>query len=103
MATLGYAVTKEPLKVQGSTSYNVVADKVSSGAARRLWIVCAHLDSINDASDSGVAGALEIAEILAPLVTRDDLRIVLFGREEQGSLGSRHYVASLSAEDRARC
>ena len=114
LATLGYAVMKQPIKVQGSTSYNVVADKVASDAARRLWIVCAHLDSINDAGDSvaaapgaddnasGVAGALEIAEILAPLVTRDDLRFVLFGGEEQGLLGSRHYVASLSAEDRAR-
>ncbi len=114
LASLGYATLKQSITVQGSSSFNVVANKDGSGVARRLWIVCAHLDSINhaggsgavapgaDDNASGVAAALEIAEILAAEATRDDLRIVLFGGEEQGLYGSRQYVAALPPAEHGR-
>ena len=68
----------------------------------------AHLDSINlkgnatspapgaDDDGSGSAGVLEIARALKDFKSRHDLRLVLFGGEEQGLFGSKHYVAALT-------
>jgi Zn-dependent M28 family amino/carboxypeptidase len=81
---------------------------------RETVLVTAHLDSINQAggpmapapgaddNGSGSAGLLEIARVLAPHRTQHDLCFILFGGEEQGLLGSAHYVASLSAAERQR-
>jgi len=55
-----------------------------------------------DDNGSGVAGALEIARILGPQAATHDLRVILFGGEEQGLRGSQQYVTSLSAAERAR-
>ena len=77
-------------------------------------LVTAHLDSINlaggpdapapgaDDNGSGTAGVLEIAHILAGTEHDDDLRLVLFGGEEQGLFGSLQYVADLSDAERDR-
>ena len=74
----------------------------------------AHLDSVNhadgptglapggDDNASGAAGLLQIARALRDQPLAADLRLVLFGGEEQGLHGSRAYVAALPAADRAR-
>jgi Zn-dependent M28 family amino/carboxypeptidase len=76
-------------------------------------LVTAHLDSINlaggptavapgaDDNASGAAGLLEMARVLS-IPTSHDLRLVLFGGEEQGLHGSRQYVQNLPHNDRAR-
>jgi Zn-dependent M28 family amino/carboxypeptidase len=78
-------------------------------------VVTAHLDSINsrggaaaaapgaDDNGSGSAGLLSIAAALTghPQQTHD-LRLILFGGEEQGLFGSRLYVAQLPAAERTR-
>jgi Zn-dependent M28 family amino/carboxypeptidase len=80
---------------------------------RELVLVTAHLDSINiqgpagtapgaDDNASGSAGVLAIGAALAGGSTRHDLRLILFGGEEQGLFGSRHYVSGLAGEERAR-
>ncbi|MDB5886230.1 MAG: hypothetical protein JWR74_2401, partial [Polaromonas sp.] len=114
LQTLGYASTKTAIPIGSSTSFNVIADKTGNGSSRKLVLVTAHLDSVNlaggiggvapgaDDNGSGVAGALEIARILAPQAAANDLRVILFGGEEQGLRGSQQYVASLSAAERAR-
>ena len=93
----------------------MIASKRGTGSATRgLILVVAHLDSVNssggpaapapgaDDNGSGSAGLLEMAQALKDHQGVHDLRFVLFGGEEQGLLGSRHYVAGLSAADRAR-
>ena len=97
---LGFAVSKHTISVGNGTSFNVVADKQGSGTNRRLVIVTAHLDSVNtiggvtavapgaDDNGSGAAGVLEIGRILAHNPLEHDLRLILFGGEEQGLLGS---------------
>lgn len=111
----GYAVhtPQSPVATAG-TSSNVVARKPGGAADRHEVLVTAHLDSVNheggpdapapgaDDNASGVAGALEIARLLASLETEHDVTIVLFGGEEQGLYGSRAYVAALSPADRER-
>jgi Zn-dependent M28 family amino/carboxypeptidase len=98
------------------TSVNIVAEKRGHGAGdRHVTVVTAHLDSINDRSPevlapapgaddnaSGCAGVLEIARVLSRHAGRGDLRLILFGGEEQGTVGSEHHVALLSQAERQR-
>ena len=111
---LGCVSTKLAIPVGTSNSFNIVADKPGQGVNRKLVLVTAHLDSIihaggasaaapgADDNASGVAGALEIARVLASRVAAHELRVILFGGEEQGLRGSRHYVAGLAQAERAR-
>jgi Zn-dependent M28 family amino/carboxypeptidase len=115
-AALGYGTREEPVAVGGRETLNIIADKrgTASEGERQLVYVVAHLDSINEAGGvnspapgaddnaSGAAGVLEIARVLATAIIRHDLRLVLFGGEEQGLHGSRIHVADLSDADRAR-
>jgi ABC-type taurine transport system substrate-binding protein len=114
LETLGYTVAQSAITVGAGQSVNVIADKLGSGANRKLVIVTAHLDSVNhaggingpapgaDDNGSGSAGVLEIARIMSGQPASHDLRLILFGGEEQGLHGSQQYVASLSPAERAR-
>ena len=114
LEALGCTVSKHPISVGSGTSFNVVADKPGIGVNRRLVLVTAHLDSVNSAggitaaapgaddNGSGTAGVLEIAHILTAQPAEHDLRLILFGGEEQGLHGSQQYVASLPQAERAR-
>jgi Zn-dependent M28 family amino/carboxypeptidase len=114
-AALGYASSRQSIVVNGAASQNVVARRNGSGPAPRgLALVSAHLDSINlegdaaspapgaDDDGSGSAGALEIARALKEHQGKNDVQFVLFGGEEQGLFGSKKFVASMAAADRAR-
>jgi hypothetical protein len=94
---------------------NVIADKRGLGSGnRKLVLVTAHLDSIGtadgdivaapgaDDNASGCAGLIEIASIFQNHRNEHDLRLILFGGEEIGSVGSKDYVANLSSNDRRR-
>jgi Zn-dependent M28 family amino/carboxypeptidase len=116
LAALGYVTRSEPVAVAGRETLNIVADKTGTApeAERRLVYVVAHLDSINQAGGldapapgaddnaSGAAGVLELARVLGAATTQHDLRLVMFGGEEQGLHGSRVHVAELSDADRSR-
>lgn len=112
---LGYSARLENISIKSGTSHNVVGDRQGGGnAPRDLVIVGAHLDSINlrggtqarapgaDDNGSGAAGLLEIARVLAGHEAEHDLRLILFGGEEQGLFGSTQHVTRLSPEDRER-
>ncbi|TDD63657.1 M28 family metallopeptidase [Actinomadura rubrisoli] len=112
---LGYMVEEVPVEIGQGRSLNLVADRLAaSRLPREVVVVTAHLDSINlqggpaapapgaDDNGSGAAGLLEIARVLAgaPLLG-NDLRLILFGGEEEGLFGSTQYVASLPPDQRA--
>jgi Zn-dependent M28 family amino/carboxypeptidase len=112
---MGYAISTQDVAVDSKTTRNVIADKAGSGLApRKVVIVMAHLDSINadagpsapapgaDDNASGSTGVLEIARAFQEHSGQHDLRFILFGGEEQGLVGSTHYVARLSAAERSR-
>lgn len=71
-----------------------------AGETDDIIIVGAHYDHLGDghlgANDnaSGVAGMLAIAERFASAKPRRTLAFIAFGGEEQGLLGSTHYVAN---------
>jgi len=112
---MGYTTSVQKVSVGAGTTRNVIADKRGTGPApRRVVIVSAHLDSINQAggpgapapgaddNGSGSTGVIEMARVFAHHDSRHDLRFILFSGEEQGLFGSKHYVATLPAAKRSR-
>jgi len=89
-----------------AATYNVIAESVG-GDPDNVVMAGAHLDSvdagpgIND-NGSGTAAILETAVQMAKVMPRNKLRFALWGAEESGLLGSNHYVASLSDDERSR-
>jgi Zn-dependent M28 family amino/carboxypeptidase len=114
LAGFGYRVTQTPVPVGTGSTINLSAEKPGDRAEPRgLIIVSAHLDSVNeggadrpapgaDDNATGSAGVLELGRVLAGGSWANDLRLLLFGGEEQGLLGSVRYVAAMTAQDRAR-
>jgi hypothetical protein len=115
LEALNYITRLESIRVNGSSSRNVIADKRGNAAgARDVVLITAHLDSINlqggpmapapgvDDNGSGSAGLLEMARVFAAHQSAHDLRFILFGGEEEGLFGSTQYVASLAASERNR-
>jgi Iap family predicted aminopeptidase len=93
------------VKLEKLSSQNVIAEKQGSGDG--VVILGAHYDTvpnISSANDnaSGTAVLLAIAGELSGQSFPFTLRFIAFGSEELGLLGSRHYVDSLSDEQRRR-
>ncbi|MGA7733365.1 MAG: M28 family metallopeptidase [Chloroflexia bacterium] len=115
LVAMAYNTRTQSVSVGAGKSRNVIAEKRGNGVGtRNLILVVAHLDSINinggasapapgaDDNGSGSVGLLEIARAMKDHTNVHDLRFVLFGGEEQGLFGSKKYVASLTASERAR-
>lgn len=115
LQSFGYQAEQRQINVGSSSSFNIVAERLGSeSGARKLLLITAHLDSVNDhkgieapapgADDnaSGAAGVLEIARVLAEHPAKHDLRFILFGGEEQGLHGSTQYVSELPEGERTR-
>jgi Zn-dependent M28 family amino/carboxypeptidase len=127
----GYAVTTQPVPRGGGRCHNVIGDRpgdavprgdstaqpppdgVGSPETRGVVLVTAHLDSINlagprepapgaDDNGSGSAGVLALARALSTHPAALDLRVILFGGEEEGLFGSLLYVAELPPAERTR-
>ncbi|MGY1607548.1 MULTISPECIES: M20/M25/M40 family metallo-hydrolase [unclassified Geodermatophilus] len=114
---MGYGVWTQAITVDGRASLNVIADRPGRrSGSRGLVVATAHLDSVNhdagggpdvpapgaDDNASGSAGVLQLARSLRDHPAAEDLRFIVFGGEEQGLLGSRHYVSGLDTAERAR-
>jgi Zn-dependent M28 family amino/carboxypeptidase len=109
-----YTVSTQPVPLGGGKCRNVIGDRPGTGPEPRdVVLVTAHLDSINlsgtaeaapgaDDNASGSAGLLALARALSTHPTALDLRMILFGGEEEGLFGSLRYVAVLPADKRSR-
>lgn len=116
LAALGYRTAEMPVPLPGGgTTSNIIAERDGTGPApRQAVLVTAHLDSVNtaggpaapapgaDDNASGSAALLQIAAALRDHRGTHDLRLILFGGEEQGLHGSRAYVTGLGAAERSR-
>ena len=90
------------LRLQDLPSQNVIAEKKGSGGA--VVVLGGHYDTVpgvSGANDnaSGTAVLLAIAESLSEVELPFTLRIIAFGSEELGLLGSQFYVQSISGEE----
>ncbi|MCE2457899.1 MAG: M20/M25/M40 family metallo-hydrolase [Dehalococcoidia bacterium] len=87
-----------------SPSRNVIADMRTSTGSDRTVIVGAHYDTVPNsqgASDngSGISTVLTIAEHISDRDYPFNVRVILFGAEEIGLFGSRHYVENMSKDE----
>jgi hypothetical protein len=112
--SLGYLTSIMAVTVGSGSGSNLIAERAGTASDRGLVIVTAHLDSVNlaggeaadapgaDDNASGSAGLMEIARIVATHAADHDLRLVLFGGEEQGLLGSIALVSAMTSAERSR-
>jgi aminopeptidase YwaD len=90
-------------KVEKKTSHNIVVDIPGKGADKNLTLSGAHYDSVarcNGSSDNagGSVTLLKVAEHFAKHQPARDLRLIFFGAEELGLLGSSAFVKAHKEE-----
>ncbi|MEU6866077.1 M28 family metallopeptidase [Streptomyces sp. NPDC046876] len=104
----GFTTTLQTFTSSGATGYNLIADW-PGGDPNSVLMTGSHLDSvtagpgIND-NGSGSAAVLETALAVsrAQLQPTKHLRFGWWGAEELGLVGSKYYVNSLSATEKAK-
>ncbi|MFJ1735028.1 M28 family metallopeptidase [Streptomyces sp. NPDC088254] len=104
----GFTTTVQQFTSSGRTGYNLIADW-PGGDTGKVVMAGSHLDSVTSGAginDNGTGSAAVLEAALT--VARTDyqptkhLRFAWWGAEELGLVGSRHYVNSLSAANRAK-
>ncbi len=78
-----------------------------TGTTARIIMVGGHIDGVLGApaahdNGTGPSTAVEVGRVLSQYALDKEIRVVGYGGEEIGMYGSRAYVASLTAEERAR-
>ncbi|MYS84892.1 M20/M25/M40 family metallo-hydrolase [Embleya scabrispora] len=104
----GFRTSLRPFTYNGVLGYNLIADW-RGGDPEHVVLVGAHLDSVaagpgmND-NGSGAAAVLASAVAMsrAGVVPKRHMRFAWWGAEEQGLIGSKDYVAELSAAEREK-
>lgn len=83
----------------GINSTNLVVTKTGTLYPNTYVIICGHYDSINGAgvndNGSGVSVMFEVARILKSIDTQYSIKFIHFSGEEQGLMGSDHYVENV--------
>ena len=97
----GYTVNEQPFDTFGGESYNLTAE-LEGADPSHVVMLGGHLDSVDEGpgiNDNGSGSAGELATALAFAEANPDpsvtIRFAWWGAEEQGLLGSSHYVESL--------
>ncbi len=105
LESYGYTnVTMDPYMFMGQLQHNVYATKIGTVQPLDMYIISAHMDSMNfadftnaggaDDDGSGTALVLELARVFAGVETDVSIRFALWNNEETGLDGSEAYVAN---------
>ncbi|MCU7616547.1 M28 family peptidase [Chryseobacterium sp. PBS4-4] len=107
--TYGYdasQITEDSFTVNGNTTKNLVVTKTGTVYPNIYVIICGHYDTIvgPGVSDngSGTSVLLEAARILKDIPTEYSIKFIHFSGEEQGLLGSNHYVNNVVFQNSVR-
>lgn len=100
--SFGYSeteITKDNFTYSGQTTSNLILTKTGIKYPNIYIIVCGHYDTIvgpgtND-NGSGISVMLEVARLLKNVPTEYSIKFINFSGEEQGLIGSQHYVNSV--------
>ena len=98
MKSFGLDPMEEVIDGETEPSFvNVIGRLQGSRRGQKILVVGAHYDTLAespgaDDNASGLAALLEVARALSPLRGRLTLQFVAFSLEEEGFLGSDHYV-----------
>ena len=92
-------ITKDTFTYNGQSTSNIIVTKQGTKFPNTYVIICGHYDTVtgpgtND-NGSGVSVILEIARLLKNIPTDYSIRFINFSGEEQGLLGSAHYVSNV--------
>lgn len=92
-------ITKDSFTYNGQSTSNIIVTKQGTKFPNTYVIICGHYDTVtgpgtND-NGSGVSVILEIARLLKNIPTDYSIRFINFSGEEQGLLGSAHYVSNV--------
>ena len=105
----GYTVgqmTEDTFTTGGNTSKNLIITKTGTLYPNTFVIICGHYDTINSpgVSDngSGTSILLEAARILKDVPTEYSIKFIHFSGEEQGLVGSTHYVNNVVFSNNVR-
>jgi aminopeptidase YwaD len=99
-------IVEDPFTLGGYSSKNLVITKTGTVYPNKYVIICGHFDSItglgiND-NGSGTSIILEAARILTDVPTEYSIKFIHFSGEEQGLLGSKHYVNNVAYQSGVR-
>lgn len=99
-------ITEDSFTFGGNTSKNLIITKTGTVYPNIYVIICGHYDTINGpgVSDngSGTSIMLEAARILKNIPTEYSVKFIHFSGEEQGLLGSTHYVNNVVFQNNVR-
>lgn len=89
-------IVEDPFSYGGSTCKNLVVTKIGTTYPNTFVIIDGHYDTVggpgaND-NGSGTAAILEIARLLKNIPTEYSIKFIHFAGEEDGLIGSQHYV-----------
>ncbi|WP_415327223.1 M28 family peptidase [Chryseobacterium sp. MMS23-Vi53] len=89
-------ITEDPFTFSNKSSKNLIITKIGTTYPDKYVIICGHFDSINgpgvNDNGSGTSIILEAARILKDVPTEYSIKFIHFSGEEQGLIGSDHYV-----------
>ncbi|WP_157935772.1 M28 family metallopeptidase [Tsuneonella flava] len=111
----GCELERQEFPLGDTRSWNLVARRRGAAANPKLYVIGAHLDSVNHeggdgarapGADDNATGSVTVMQAAVALSSfaelKHDVCLVLFGGEEQGLHGSRHFVELLDGADRDR-
>lgn len=94
----GLSLKTQPLLTSDSIKgYNILGDQQGLDNQAHTYVLCAHYDGAPgspaaDDNGSGVAGMLEVLNVLSKYQFSHNIRFIAFDMEENGCIGSRTYV-----------
>jgi len=100
LLSYGYQVKRDPIPYRGQRFNNLIAQKKFLDSRQPRFVVAAHFDAVTgtegaDDNASGVACLLEAARTLADSPAASIVDWIAFNLEEEGMVGSSHYVRRL--------
>ncbi len=92
-------IVEDPFSYGANGSKNLIITKTGTVYPDKYVIICGHFDSINGVgvndNGSGTSIILEAARIMKDVPTEYSIKFIHFSGEEQGLIGSSHYVNSV--------
>lgn len=92
-------MVEDPFTNGAYTCKNLIVTKVGTVYPNTYVIICGHYDSLNGSgtndNGSGVSTILEVARLLQSVPTEYSVKFINFSGEEDGLIGSQHYVTSV--------
>ncbi|WP_080779116.1 M28 family peptidase [Chryseobacterium phocaeense] len=99
-------ITEDSFNYSNTSSKNLIITKTGTVYPNTYVIICGHYDTVNGpgVSDngSGTSILLEAARILKDVPTEYSIKFIHFSGEEQGLLGSSHYVNNVVFQNNVR-